>query len=126
MVKPMQESTDNPESSVARASEGHRQSTGLLLTAAVLSGLIGASAATGATLIFGMKGQAGRPGAVGLQGPQGLPGPQGLLGDQGPPGDQGLATMWPIGCSAPTTPHTVLINIPEGLSLGPSYNFVVC
>jgi hypothetical protein len=56
MVKPAQESTDDPIPTVVQASEGRRHSTVLVLTAAALSAVIGATAATGATLMLGMKG----------------------------------------------------------------------
>jgi len=134
MVKPVQESTDNPAPTEVRASEGRRHSTALVLTAAVLSALIGASAATGATLMFGMKGPAGRPGPVGLQGPQGVPGPtgprgpEGLQGPEGPPGPQGPSTInndkWPIGCSFP---RTVFLTIPDATGTPAfGHEFVVC
>ena len=133
-MDPVQESTDSPTPTEVQASEGRRHSTGLVITAAVLSGLLGASAATGATLMFRMKGPAGRPGPVGLQGPQGVPGPmgpQGLRGPQGLSGPQGLPgpsiinnDKWPLLCSFPRTER---ITVPDQFSsFGTSYTVVVC
>jgi hypothetical protein len=139
-VNPVQEATNNPTPTEVRASEGRSHSTAVVLTAAVLSALFGASAAIGATLMFDFKGPAGRPGPAGIQGPQGVPGPTGprglpgMPGLQGMPGPRGLPgpeapsvfnrDKWPVEC---VNPDTVLLTIPSQFgSGGTTYSVVVC
>jgi hypothetical protein len=119
----MQESTDSLTPTEVQANQGRRHSTAQVIAAAVLSGVIGASAATGATLMFGLKGPAGTPGQVGLQGPQGVPGPQGI------PGTSAI-DLWPTGCKNSFglgRPSLERITVPDQFSpTGTTYDVVTC